>query len=130
MARVRITPDRLGEEVQKIVSEYGDDIEKNLDEITKKIGQKGRSALRNESNANFGGTGKYGKGWTVTTVKYPHYTSVVIHNKLAGLPHLLEHGHVLKMGGRTVGMVKGREHIAPVEEELINQYTREVISVL
>ena len=128
--RVRITADKLGEEIGKILEEYGGDVEHNLDEITKKVAQKGRSALRNESKAKFGGTGKYAGGWTVTPVKYPHYTSVVIHNKLAGLPHLLEHGHVLILGGRKVGTVDGREHIAPVEEELIEQYQREVLNAL
>ena len=131
MARtVRITPDRLGTEIGKILEEYGDDVEGNLDVITKKVAQKGRSALRNESKANFGGTGKYAQGWMVTPVKYPHYTSVVIHNKLAGLPHLLEHGHALVLGGRRVGEVQGREHIAPVEDELIRQYENEVIKAL
>lgn len=131
MARtVRITPDRLGAEIGKILEEYGDDVEGNLDVITKKVAQKGRSALRNESKANFGGTGKYAQGWMVTPVKYPHYTSVVIHNKLAGLPHLLEHGHALVLGGRKVGEVSGREHIAPVEDELIRQYENEVIKAL
>lgn len=131
MARtVRITPDRLGAEIGKILEEYGDDVEGNLDVITKKVAQKGRSALRNESKANFGGTGKYAQGWMVTPVKYPHYTSVVIHNKLAGLPHLLEHGHALVLGGRRVGEVQGREHIAPVEDELIRQYENEVINAL
>lgn len=131
MARtLRITPDRLGAEIGKILEEYGDDVEGNLDVITKKVAQKGRSALRNESKANFGGTGKYAQGWMVTPVKYPHYTSVVIHNKLAGLPHLLEHGHALVLGGRRVGEVQGREHIAPVEDELIRQYENEVINAL
>lgn len=131
MARtVRITPDRLGPEIEKILTEYGDDVEGNLDVITKKVAQKGRSALRNTSKSNFGGTGKYAQGWMVTPVKYPHYTSVVIHNKLPGLPHLLEHGHALVLGGRKVGEVQGREHIAPVEEELIRQYENEVINAL
>lgn len=131
MARtVRITLDRLGAEIGKILEEYGDDVEGNLDVITKKVGQKGRSALRNESKSKFGGTGKYAQGWMVTPVKYAHYTSVVIHNKLAGLPHLLEHGHALVLGGRKVGEVQGREHIAPVEEELVKQYENEVIKAL
>lgn len=128
--RVKITPDRLGAEIEKILEEYGGDVEHNLDEITKKVGQKGRSALRNESKSKFGGTGKYAQGWTVTPVKYAHYTSVVIHNRLAGLPHLLEHGHALVLGGRNVGKVDGREHIAPVEEELERQYLNEVLSAL
>jgi hypothetical protein len=73
---------------------------------------------------------KYASGWTVTPVKYPHYTSVVIHNTMPGLPHLLEHGHALVRGGRKVGTVDGREHIAPVEEQLVEQYEREVLSAL
>lgn len=129
-SRVRITADRLGIEIGKILEQYGGDVEHNLDEITKKVGQKGRSALRNESKAKFGGTGKYASGWTVTAVKQPHYTSVVIHNLKPGLPHLLEHGHALVRGGRKVGTVDGREHIAPVEEQLVEQYEREVLSAL
>lgn len=128
--QLKITPDRLGTEIAKILEDYGGDVEHNLDEITKKVGQKGRSALRNESKSKFGGTGKYAQGWMVTPVKMPHYTSVVIHNKLAGLPHLLEHGHALILGGRKVGEVDGREHIAPVEEELQRQYLNEVIAAL
>lgn len=126
----KITPDKLGAEVEKILAKYGDEIEGNLDAIRKKIAQKGAQALRNESKAKFGGTGAYAKGWTVTEVKHEHYTSAVIHNKKAGLPHLLEHGHALVTGGRLVGRVEGREHIAPVEEELINQYVNEVVSKL
>lgn len=128
--QLKITADRLGTEIAKILEDYGGDVEHNLDEITKKVGQKGRSALRNESKSKFGGTGKYAQGWMVTPVKMPHYTSVVIHNKLAGLPHLLEHGHALVLGGRKVGEVDGREHIAPVEEELQRQYLNEVIAAL
>ena len=128
--QLKITPDRLGTEIAKILEDYGGDVEHNLDEITKKVGQKGRSALRNESKSKFGGTGKYAQGWMVTPVKMPHYPSVVIHHKLAGLPHLLEHGHALVLGGRKVGEVDGREHIAPVEEELQRQYLNEVIAAL
>ena len=126
----RITPDRLGAEIDKILKEYGEDVAKNVDEIKKKVAQKGVTALRNESRAKFGGTGKYAKGWTVTMVKYPNYTSAVIHNNLAGLPHLLEHGHALIVGGRAAGKVQGIEHIAPVEENLINEYVNEVVSKL
>ena len=131
MARVKITPDRLGEEVRKILDQYGDDVEENLDRITKQVAQKGRSALRNESKSKFGGTGKYASGWSVTPVKHQHYTSVVIHNqKVPGLPHLLEHGHALIVGGRRVGKVPGREHIATVEEQLVKEYENEVLSKL
>lgn len=125
----KVTPDKLGAEVDKILQKYGDDISENIDAIRKQVAQKGVQALRTESKAKFNGK-DYAKGWTVTEVKHPNYTSAVIHNKKAGLPHLLEHGHALVRGGRTVGRVQGREHIAPVEEKLIEEFTNEVVSKL
>lgn len=131
MANRVIRVDQLGETIDEILKEYGDEVEKNIDEVTKKIGQKGAAAVRTSARSTFGGSGKYAKGWTATTQKMPHYTSVVIHNKaVPGLPHLLEHGHALVMGGRKLGEVSGREHIAPVESELIEQYQIKVIEVL
>ena len=128
MARqYKIKPDQLGQVIDEILSEYGDDVEKNIREITKKVGQKGASALRTESKDKYPGpTGKYYKGWRATEVQHPHYTSVVLHNRVYQLPHLLEHGHAMVNGGR----VEGKEHIAPVEEKLIAEYQREVLSKL
>lgn len=125
----KVTPDKLGAEIDKILAKYGDEVEENIDAIRKKVAQKGAQALRNESKSKFNGT-DYAKGWTVTEVKNPHYTSAVIHNKKPGLPHLLEYGHVLILGGRTVGRVQGREHIAPVEQKLIEEFENEVVSKL
>lgn len=129
MGRIVITPDRLAAEVDKILEKYGEEVEANIDIIRKKVAQKGATALKNESKAKFNGE-DYAKGWTVTEEKLPHYTSAVIHNKKPGLPHLLEHGHVLILGGRTVGRVQGREHIAPVEDEITKLYVNEVVSKL
>lgn len=127
----KITPDRLGEEINKILTKYGDEIEGNLDTIRKQVAQKGARAIANEARAKFGGTGEYAKGWTVTNEKKPHYMSAIIYNKkMPGLTHLLEFGHALVIGGRNVGKVEGREHIGPVEEELINQFVNEVVTKL
>lgn len=126
MASKRIKADRLGEEIDKIMKDYSDNISSELDEITKKIGRKGATAIKNEAHEKFNGD-QYYKGWTVSTVKWPHYTSVIIHNKdHYQLAHLLEHGHA-KVGG---GRVEGRAHIAPVEESLMEEYERTVVSRL
>ena len=118
MATRRIKADQLGTEIDKILKEYGDDVEFFMREVTLKIGRKGATAVKNEARDKFNGD-KYYKGWTASEVKWPHYTSVVIHNKNHyQLAHLLEHGHA-KVGG---GRVEGRPHIAPVEEELIEEY--------
>ena len=122
----KVTIETLGDEVKKILNKYGEDVTTNLSQITKAIGSKGASALRNESQATFNGD-KYYKGWGYTVEPGRLYTRVIIHNKkLPGLPHLLEFGHA-KVGG---GRVEGRAHIAPVENELIRDYEKEVVSKL
>ena len=126
MATKRIKADQLGAEIDKILKEYGDDVEFFMREVTLKIGRKGATAVKNEAHDKFNGD-KYYKGWTASEVKWPHYTSVVIHNRNHyQLAHLLEHGHA-KVGG---GRVEGRPHIAPVEEELIEEYRNAVIAGL
>ena len=133
----KVTIDNLDSEIKKILEEYADDIDSNIDVITKKIGQKEAAALRNQSKNTFPkGKGDYASGWTATTEKNRLYTAVVIHNKKqAGLAHLLEFGHVSANGtGRNFqtdkAPVKGREHIEPVEQELIVQYEREVKAII
>lgn len=130
MGRARITADRLGEEIQKILDSYGEDVEKSMKEINTKIGRKGAAAVKNNALSEFNGT-EYAKGWTVTTEKHPHYVSSVIYNrKKARLTHLLENGHALVRGGRKIGEVRAYPHIAPVEEELMRQYELEVLAIL
>lgn len=114
--------DKLEDSINKILEEYGEQITENLDEVTVKVGKAGVTALRNESKETFGGTGKYAKGWKSETQTTRLGTSVVIYNITPGLPHLLEHGHAKRNGGR----VAGREHIAPVEEKIIKEYETEV----
>ena len=132
----KVTLDTLGDEINKILDEYAGEIDKNIDTVTKLIGQKGAAALRNQSKSTFPDGKRYASGWTSTVEKTRVYTAVTIHNKKqAGLAHLLEFGHVSANGtGRGYitekAPVAGREHIAPVEQELVVQYEREVKSVI
>ena len=121
----RLTPtDRLQAEVSAILEEYGDEVAENLDEITKEVGKKGAKALRSSSKGSFGGSGKYARGWTYEVEESRLNTTVTLYNRTPGLPHLLEHGHAKRGGGRGAG----RSHIAPVEAELIESYEKEVTS--
>jgi hypothetical protein len=117
----KVTIENLDTAIQGILQEYEDDVSANLDEITRKIGKTGVKALNNASKSNFDGN-KYNKSWTSTAEKGRLYTTVTLHSKLPGLPHLLEHGHAKVNGGR----VKGRTHIEPVEQKLVKEYEREV----
>lgn len=109
--------DAIAQELQTYTKEV---IEK-INETGAKIAKDGAKKLRQTSPK---GTGKYAKGWTVKTKKeYGKPTNFIIHNKnRPGLAHLLEKGHAKRGGGRTKPIV----HIKPVEEEVIEAYTKGV----
>lgn len=111
--------------VQKILKEYQDDIVKDTGKLVKKLGQKGAKEVKSASG-QFGGSGKYAAGWTSQYEETRLAKSATIYNRTAGLPHLLENGHALRNGGR----VAGRTHIAPVEQELIEEFTKAIEGIV
>lgn len=126
MAR-QVPIDRLADEVEKILQDYGEDVQQNLGDIVKSMSKKGASTLRSQSRGTFGGAGAYAKGWTSKAQTGRLSAQGTIYNQdLPGLPHLLEHGHANRNGGRT----PGRAHIQPVEEALIKEFETKVKSKL
>lgn len=127
----KIPIDRLQDEINKILTEYADDVQENIDNISKKLAKKGAQAIIGNASSSFTPTRakkRYASGWTSTTTK-PNRLCVesVIYNKTApGLTHLLENGHALRQGGRT----SGRAHIAPVEQMLVKEFEEGVKSKL
>lgn len=122
----KVTIDNLSDAINDILSEYQGEIYENLDQITKEIGQKGVEALKNTSKSTFEGK-KYASGWAMLVEKNRLYTTVIIYNKKqAGLAHLLENGHVKANGTGRYGFWEGKQHILPVEEQLVEEYESEV----
>ena len=111
------TIDNMDAAIMDILNEYEEFTVQTVREATQKIAKEGVKALKSSSGA-FGGSGKYARGWTSTSEGGRLDTTVTIHNRTPGLPHLLENGHAKRGGGRTAGRV----HIAPVESKLINDY--------
>lgn len=114
MAR-KVPVERLADNIEKILADFGEEVQGNLDAVTERLAKEGAKTLRAESAGKFRGSGKYGKGWTVQIEKERLATIATIYNKTPGLPHLLENGHANRGGGRT----PGRTHISPVEEKLV-----------
>lgn len=122
MAKVK--PDKLAGAIGDILRDYLEEETITLDEAVKSVAKAGAKQLRTKSKQAFGGTGRYAKSWTSTTETGRRSTQGYIYNKdLPGLPHLLEYGHANRGGGRT----PGREHIAPVEEQIVKQFEEELI---
>lgn len=115
--------ERLQADIDKILEEYADEVARTSEECVKKVAQKGARALRQASPRQSGG---YASGWSVQTEKSRTDAVSIIYNKnKPGLPHLLEHGHVTRNGtGRAFGRTPAHEHIAPIEEEIINEFQR------
>jgi len=133
--------DNFEQQMNKLLAEYSDDVKGNLDEVTKKVTQQGVKLLRSQSAKAVGTSSKrskkYSKSWTTSHETGRFSTQGTIYNTEAGLPHLLEFGHVLKNGtGRVINKELGKDevpaypHIAEVEEKIVRVFEREVKSKL
>lgn len=113
--------DKLAATISKILEEYGEEIIEEVGEATEQVAKAGVKALRQASAAKFG-AGPYSKSWTQRTEKDRTTTTGIIYSRMPGLPHLLEMGHMLRNGKRWPGV----EHIAPVEEQLVEEFEKKI----
>lgn len=122
MARAkRAAADKLADTINQILTEYGDDIQELTTTAVQDVTKAAVKAVKANSRAYFGGTGKYAKGWTSQVETGRTSAQGTIYNgSVPGLPHLLEKGHAKRGGGRTQGV----EHIAPVEEQVVEQFRK------
>lgn len=122
MANRKVTMEQLPGAIKEILDQYEGEINRFLPEITEEVGKTGVKALRTSAKQKFNGK-KYAGGWRSVSERNRYGATVTIYNgRLPGLPHLLEHGHAKRGGGR----VDGRAHIAPVEEKLITDFEKKV----
>lgn len=118
---MKTVAEKLRQDIDKILADYAEDVTKNVDDLAGEFAKKGAKAVR-ASSAQAYGAGRYSKGWTSTVEKTRVGTTAIIYNRTPGLPHLLEKGHAKRNGGR----VEGKAHIAPVEKDLVDEYTKAV----
>lgn len=116
MSNQKVSVDNLAKAIQAQLKEFegftDEAVNKGLSETAKNAARK----LRNAHPAEAGDWKEYNSGWTVMKTKRDKKATV--HNAdHYQLTHLLEHGHAIKKGGRTVGDARAFEHIAPVYEE-------------
>jgi len=116
--------DQLASAVMEGLEEYA-----NLaNEGMKAAVRKSAKTVRSEISANAPRrTGKYAGSWaTQTTAEGADQLEITVYSKKPGMPHLLEHGHAKRNGGR----VGGHVHIAPAEQAGIEQLESEIVRSL
>ena len=121
-----ISIDQLAQAISESLSEYTEDLVKEIDVISNKLSKETVAKLKITSPKD---SGKYAKSWRVTTEKklgQPDTRIVYVASPHYRLTHLLEHGHA-KVGG---GRVQAIPHIGPAETELTEKFTREVEGVI
>lgn len=119
---VNISIDQLADQIAKELETYSDNVIKGVNESSEKVGEAAVKKLKATAPKR---TGKYGRSWRIKTFKmYGQPDTRIIHAAKPGyrLAHLLEHGHAKRGGGR----VKAIPHIKPVEDELIEDFTKGV----
>lgn len=125
MGRKKITVEQLRAEVDKILEEYSDDVDKALDLSAIQFAKIGKKELQSSSpvGKKTASPGRYKKGWAYKKVKSKSKTGAIVYNMTDyQLTHLLEHGHALRQGGRSPAIV----HIAPVEEKINDDFVENV----
>lgn len=108
--------------VSEILSKYSDVVGEALEQTIEKVAKEAKKGI----SAKAPGSGKYAKSWKARntgTRTAPEYT---VYSDLPGLPHLLEHGHAMRGGGRS----RAFPHIAPVEDRIPQMIEQEISKLL
>lgn len=124
----KVTVDNFANVLLKEMEKYSQACSEEIKEVVKDAGKKARTELKRTSPKR---SGEYAKKWSMKVAK-ENSTSVevVIYDKRYSLVHLLEKGHQLRKGGRSIGEVKPMEHVAPAQEKLEIELEKGIKEVL
>ena len=111
MSGNKVSIDNFSDAVEEELNKYS---KTSMDEVKEAV-KSGAKTVKSEISAIAPvKTGKYSKSWAIKTViDNELYISLTVYSKMYRLPHLLEHGHALRNGGRT----RAFPHIAPAEKK-------------
>lgn len=122
---VRISPETLSKEVQKMMTEYRERVGLTVHQTVEAVAQETKEAIKAAAPVGSGKRrrrrrrGTYRRSWSVKKTHEDANRSaytVYAGGKEYTLAHLLENGHALRRGGRTIGQVGARVHIAPADK--------------
>jgi len=117
----RVTLDSLPDAINEVLNEYQDMTVRATHEIVQKVARDGAKAI-NSSAASSMDSKRYKSSWTMQSQNSRLGAEAEIYSRMPGLPHLLEHGHAVRGGGRNKGQ---RVHISPVANQIEQSLIRD-----
>lgn len=125
----------LEQAINDILNEYAEEVGQITGEAVKDVAKEGVKAIKADANRMFDKKnapkkGRYSTGWGTTIFEERLGTTVVIHNKkYAGMPHLLEFGHLVRNGKRTFPKsTEPRPHVAPVADKMGEMLEQRIVA--
>ena len=129
--KIKIGAVDLTKTVNALFVSYGQDVNEVLYDSMQNVADEAVKELKSVNKFASDGhpTGEYSKSWDKVEQQTSRLAkSVIVYNEEHyRLTHLLENGHALKRGGRTIGSVKAYPHIYPVEQKVVKDFEKEVI---
>jgi hypothetical protein len=128
-----ITIDALGDEIKKILDNYGTSIQEGTKKAVAKVAQETRKDIQDRASHLFHShsSNPYAKSWKASKT-YEDANGVVytLHSSKYQIAHLLEKGHKVVVNGKVYGKTAPKPHIAPAEasaEERLEQAIKELV---
>lgn len=112
--------------VDEILQEYDDQVKRANPQVVRRVANRCRRQIKAAAPGQ-----TYPGTWaTKVTEKSPEHFEITVYSKKPGLPHLLEHGHVVKAYGRVLGRAGARVHIKPAELQAIKDLEKGLEEIL
>ena len=103
----------LSSEIQKILTEYGEDVQRVADEEVVEISKEAVKKLKQTSPKRDKNSSGYSKGWKMKKKDTRFGVETTVYNSTHGwLVHILENGYEHREGGH----VDGKPHVKPVQD--------------
>lgn len=122
MANINIT--EFNSELMKICTSYVSAIGKEMEQASDQAAEFAVDKLRKTSPRGDTRTNHYADDWKKKKSRGGAQITNTVYNKQYPLTHLLENGHELRRGGRSIGESPPLPHIDKVAEEAKAMYER------
>lgn len=126
MSDTHVKAEDFRELMNALFDEYGAEVISAAETAARKTSDQARQNLRSTAVGDFKNrSGRYRKGWRASVEVSALSVSVTVYNKTDWqLTHLLEYGHQLIRGGRSIGEVRAYPHLEKENEWAAEEFQK------